>query len=81
MSEMIQCDKCKKLMYEDSRSDKDAYCITQERTERILCDYIANDLDSADPGYVREVLRDVCGVTTEEAKALGISELFDIEEE
>ena len=26
MSEMIQCDKCKKLMYADSRSDKDAYC-------------------------------------------------------
>lgn len=26
MSEMIRCDKCKKLMYTDSRSDKDAYC-------------------------------------------------------
>lgn len=26
MSEMIQCDKCKKLMYADSRSDRDAYC-------------------------------------------------------
>ncbi len=26
MSEMIRCDKCKKLMYTDCRSDKDAYC-------------------------------------------------------
>jgi hypothetical protein len=25
MSSMIQCDKCKKTMYADSRSDKDAY--------------------------------------------------------
>ena len=26
MSEMIRCDKCKKLMYTDSRSNKGAYC-------------------------------------------------------
>ena len=26
MSEMIQCDKCKKLAYTDSRSEKDAMC-------------------------------------------------------
>lgn len=26
MSEMIRCDKCKKLEYTDSRSDKDAMC-------------------------------------------------------
>lgn len=26
MSNMIQCDKCKKLMYPDSRSDKGDYC-------------------------------------------------------
>jgi len=26
VSTMIQCDKCKKLMYADCRSDKDAYC-------------------------------------------------------
>lgn len=25
MSKMIQCDHCKKIMYEDSRSDKDDY--------------------------------------------------------
>jgi len=25
MSSMIQCDKCKKTMYTDSRSDKDVY--------------------------------------------------------
>lgn len=26
MSNMIRCDKCKKLMYADSRSDKGDYC-------------------------------------------------------
>ena len=26
MSEMIECDKCKKKMYKDSRSDKGSYC-------------------------------------------------------
>lgn len=26
MSEMIRCDKCKKLMYADSRSPKGSYC-------------------------------------------------------
>jgi len=26
MSNMIRCDKCMKVMYSDSRSDKDAYC-------------------------------------------------------
>lgn len=26
MSEMVRCDKCKKLMYADSRSEKGAYC-------------------------------------------------------
>ena len=26
MSAMIRCDKCKSLMYADSRSERDAYC-------------------------------------------------------
>lgn len=26
MSQMIKCDKCHKLMYADSRSEKGAYC-------------------------------------------------------
>ena len=33
MSNMIRCDKCKKLMYADSRSDKGDYC-------RIGIDYV-----------------------------------------
>lgn len=55
--------------------------ITQERTEDILCRYIDNDLCDADTGYVRDVLRDVCDVTHEEAEDLGIASLFEDEEE
>lgn len=29
MAQMIQCDKCKKLMYADSRSEKGDYCHIQ----------------------------------------------------
>lgn len=29
MSSMIQCDKCKKLMYNDSRSSKGDYCMIE----------------------------------------------------
>jgi hypothetical protein len=57
--------------------------ITQKRTEEILVNYIDNDLSSADPGYVRETLQDVCGCTEEELRDLGIYYWlgFDIYEE
>ena len=48
--------------------------MTKERMISILVDYIDTDLASADPGYVREVLRDCCGCTDEELKELGIYE-------
>lgn len=44
--------------------------MSKERVIAILVDYIDNDLAAADPGYVREVLRDVCGCTDEELKEL-----------
>ena len=43
-----------------------------DRVVCILASYIDNDLDSAEPGYVREVLRDVCGCTDNELKELGL---------
>lgn len=46
--------------------------IDKQRVVDILVDYINNDLESADPGYVREVLRDICGCTDDELKELGI---------
>lgn len=57
--------------------------ISKERVIAILVNYIDNDLATAEPGYVREVLRDVCGCTDDELKELGIYDWlgFDYEEE
>lgn len=44
----------------------------KERVISILVSYIDNDLEAADPGYVREVLRDVCGCTDDELRELGL---------
>lgn len=50
--------------------------MTKERVIDILISYIDNDLTSADPGYVRDVVSDIC--TTEEIKELGLDWLgFD----
>ena len=55
--------------------------MTIERLKEILIGYIDNDLSSADPGYVREVVRELC--TMDEIKELGLYEWlgFDAEEE
>lgn len=50
-----------------------------ERIADILCRYIDNDLQSADTDYVREVIRDVCGCTSEELEDIGLSYLFEEE--
>ena len=42
----------------------------KKRVIGILTSYIDNDLACADPGYVREVLSDVCGCTDDELKEL-----------
>lgn len=55
--------------------------MTVDRIKSILFDYIDNDLASADPGYVRDVVREIC--TMDEIKELGLYEWlsFDVEEE
>jgi len=55
--------------------------MTYERVREILIRYIDNDLESADPGYVRDVMREIC--TMDEIKSLGLYEWlgFDAEEE
>lgn len=49
--------------------------MTKERVMDILARYIDNDLCSADPDYVREVLLSIC--TMEEIKELGLDYLWD----
>lgn len=58
------------------------YCdISSDRLIDIIGRYVDNDLCAAEPDYVREVLRDVCGLTDAEIKALGFGYLFDVEAE
>lgn len=55
--------------------------MTIERLKEILIGYIDNDLSSAEPGYVRDVLRELC--TEQELKELGLWDWlgFDAEDE
>ena len=55
--------------------------MTKERIIAILVNYIDNDLASAEPGYVRETLREQCGCSNEELKELGIYEWLGFADE
>ena len=55
--------------------------VTRDRAVDILVSYIDNDLNTADPGYVRDTLRDVCGVTYWELEDMGIADWLDFNEE
>lgn len=50
--------------------------MTKERVVSILISYISNDLEAADPAYVRETLTDICGCDTQELKELGLDWLW-----
>ena len=50
--------------------------IPHDRLIDILTSYICNDLEAADPGYVKDVLCDRCGCTGDEIAILGLSEYF-----
>lgn len=52
--------------------------MTVERAKEILMQYVDNDLNTADPGYVREVLYNLC--TREELEELGFWEWLGFEE-
>lgn len=56
--------------------------ISQRRTKEILLAYIDNDLDSAEPGYVRDTLVNTIGVDDKELKDLDLYDWlgFDTEE-
>ena len=49
-----------------------------ERAKEILMQYVDNDLNTADPGYVREVLSNLC--TKEELKELGFWDWLGFED-
>ena len=53
------------------------YSVSYERVVQILQDYVYNDVETAELGYVGDVLESFCGVTKEEAEALGLGYLFD----
>ena len=50
--------------------------MTFDRLKQVFLNYIDNDLAAAEPGYVRDVLTDTCGLTNAEIKELGIDWLF-----
>ena len=51
--------------------------VSYERVVQILQDYVCNDAEAAEIGYVRDILESVCGVTRKEAENLGLGYLFD----
>ena len=50
--------------------------MTFDRLKQAFLSYIDNDLAVAEPGYVRDVLTDTCGLTSAEIKELGLDWLF-----
>lgn len=54
--------------------------MTITRLKHILLTYIGNDLESADPDYVREVLTDVCYCSMDEIKELQLDFLWQDKE-
>lgn len=48
----------------------------KERVISILRTYVNNDMESAEPDYVREVLYDICGCTDQELEELGLGYLI-----
>ena len=53
--------------------------MTKERAMDIIARYVDNDLCSAEPDYVRDVLLGIC--TMEEIEELGLGYLFEDEED
>ena len=50
--------------------------MTFDRLKQAFLSYINNDLAAAEPGYVRDVLTDTCGLTSAEIEELGFDCLF-----
>lgn len=46
--------------------------ITTQRVMDAFREYVYNDAAAADPDYIREVLRDTCGLTEQELQEIGI---------
>lgn len=60
-----------------NRSEKQsAPCVQYDRLLALFIGYVNNDLESADAGYVREVLFDNLGMTEDEARVCGFEHLI-----
>ena len=61
----------------------DSGTISRKRLKEILCGYVCNDFEAAEPGYVRDVLYDYCGCDDFELEEIGLGWLVleDDEEE
>lgn len=71
----LECEECGEMvldMYEVCRKRH----MTLERAIDIIGRYVDQDLDSAEPWWIREVLTNCCGCTQQEVKELGFDYLF-----
>ena len=54
---------------------KNPQLISKERLAQLLCDYVTQDAESAEPDYIREVLDDI-GMTRKEMEYVGLDWLI-----
>lgn len=84
-NDLFDClyDACEVTFPDEFWEEEPETSITKERLIEILISYIDNDAAATDPGYIREVLTDICGCTETELKELGLYGWlgFDQEEE
>lgn len=67
---------------EDREESTGLDCISKERLAGMLHDYITNDAEGVeDSAYISGVLRDLLGMTEEEAEILGLTEYLMYEED
>lgn len=60
----------------DAHKKQPTPCIQYNRLLTLFTGYVNNDLESADPNYVREVLFGNLGMTEDEARACGLEHLI-----
>lgn len=61
-------------------SDKDSQNINQNRILQAFQTYVGQDCSAAGPTYVKEILRDMCGLSLQEMEKYGFGWLLTDEE-
>lgn len=62
------------------RANPEPESVSKERIIQILQTYVSTDAEAAEPEYIRDMLRDTCGMSPDEIKELGFDWLFPDEE-